>query len=151
MGEGCLFFFFFSFFYKQLPCRFLVVPSWPGACIIAAIVFVLSDHSNVSPVNTFFLFSIFLYFFAFCFISVLYFSMPLPLKGKKKKKEKKKAVLCCCAWSVCVLMLCTWQPAWDILVAAFFQPAVPLLLFYCLEGNPDLTRTFVHCTFTVPC
>lgn len=99
-GMGRVSFFFFLF-YKQLPCRFLVVPSWPGACIIAAIVFVLSDHSNVSLVNTFFLFSIFLYFFAFCFISVLYFSMPCPLKEKKKRKKSKLSFPVVPGQSVC--------------------------------------------------
>lgn len=73
IGFLSLFFLINFVFYNQLPCRFLVVPSRPSACIIAAIVFVLSDHSNVSLVNTFF--SIFYFFvcFAFRFISVLYF------------------------------------------------------------------------------
>lgn len=60
----------------------------------------LSDHSNVSLVNTFFLFSIFLYFFAFCFISVLYFSMPCPLKEKKKGKKAN------CPFLLCLVSLC---------------------------------------------
>lgn len=87
MSFFLFFIFFIFFFYKQLPCRLLVVPSRPSACIIAAIVFVLSDHSNVSLVNTFFLFSIFLYFLHFVSLVCCILSMPLPLKGKKEKEN----------------------------------------------------------------
>lgn len=67
----------------------------------------LSDHSNVLPVNTFFYFVFFVFFsffwfcfvffcccccflvLAFCFIGVLYFPCPHSFK-KEKKKEKKQ-------------------------------------------------------------
>lgn len=96
MGVSFFFFFLFLiFFFKTAPLQVFSSSFLTSACIIAAIVFVLSDHSNVSLVNTFFSIFYFFVFFAFCFISVLYFSMPLPLKEKKKKE---KTVLYCCDW-----------------------------------------------------
>lgn len=99
IGFLSLFFLINFVFYNQLPCRFLVVPSRPSACIIAAIVFVLSDHSDVSLVNTFFLFSIFLYVLHFVSLVCCIFSMPLPLKEKKKKKT---VLYCSPGCSLCV-------------------------------------------------
>lgn len=46
----------------------------------------LSDHSNVLLVNTFFYFLFFcIFFLAFCFIDVLYFPCPHSFKKKKEK------------------------------------------------------------------
>lgn len=49
----------------------------------------LSDHSNVLLVNTFFYFLFFCIFFFwhFCFIGVLYFPCPHSFKKKKGKKQ----------------------------------------------------------------
>ena len=50
----------------------------------------LSDHSNVLLVNTFFyflFFFVFFFFLAFCFIGVLYFPCPHSFKKKKGKKQ----------------------------------------------------------------
>lgn len=90
-----LFFFPLIFFLQTAPLQVFSSSFLTSACIIAAIVFVLSDHSNVSLVNTFFLFSIFLYFLHFVSLVCCIFPCPCP---SKKKKEKRKTVLYCCDW-----------------------------------------------------
>lgn len=96
-----------------------------SACIIAAVVFVLSDHSNVSLVNTFFSIFYFFVFFAFCFISVLYFSMPLPLKEKKKKKLSFTVVT---GWSLCVDCFVPVACENVDFIVSFLKPAVPVVV-----------------------
>lgn len=113
-GEGGGFFLLFSFaiflFLPPTPCRFLVAPSRPSACIIAAIVFVLSDPSNVSLVNTSFLFSISLYLH---FVSVVLYPPCPETPKKRKKKEKANCPLLVClvefvCWLLCTCSLLKW-------------------------------------------
>lgn len=68
---------FFVFVFTGFFLAGFSVVSSTNACIIAAGVFVLSDHSNVLLVNTFSIF----YFFVFFFFGLLFhwcavFSMP---------------------------------------------------------------------------
>jgi hypothetical protein len=70
---------------------------------------VLSDHSNVLPVNTFFYFIFFCIFLAFCFIGVLYFPCPHSFKKKKKKgKKQHNPVLAV----VIVILVFTYGDGW---------------------------------------
>lgn len=120
-GGGGVFFLFFSpffdiFFLQTAPLQVFSSSFLTSACIIAAIVFVLSDHSNVSLVNTFFLFSIFLYFLHF--VSLVCCIFPCPCPSKKKKRKKKN----------CPLLL--WLVGICVLTAFYLEPVQMRILFF---------------------
>lgn len=56
----------------------------------------LSDHSNVLPVNTFLYFIFFCIFLTFRFIGALYFPCPQSLRKKKTKQKKAMQSCPCC-------------------------------------------------------